>query len=140
MQFFLLLALLSTSGWSAVQDLEVKLTGLKSTKGYVLYLVFSSEKGFPGDATKSVKSGKIKASEAKQGFLIQDLVPGQYALTITHDENNNGKLDTNIVGMPKEGFGFSKNPKITIGAPDFAKCRFDSGELREISVKLNHFL
>jgi len=139
MQLILML-LLSVSGWTATQDLEVKLTGLKTTKGSVLYLVFSSEEGFPGDSKKSVRSGKIDALEAKDGFSIKDLVPGTYAITVTHDKNNNGKLDTNMVGIPKEGFGFSNNPKITVRAPSFDKCKFDSEELKEISVKMNHLL
>lgn len=139
MQLILLL-LLSVSGWTATHDLEVKLTGMRNTKGSVLYLVFKSADGFPGDAKKSVKQGKIKASEAKNGILITDLVPGTYAITITHDENNNGKLDTNFVGIPKEGFAFSKNPKVTVGAPSFSQCKFDSSESREISIKMNHLL
>ena len=139
MQLILLL-LLSVSGWTATHDLEVKLTGMRNTKGSVLYLVFKSADGFPGDAKKSVKQGKIKASEAKNGILITDLVPGTYAITITHDENNNGKLDTNFVGIPKEGFAFSKNPKVTVGAPSFSQCKFDSSESKEISIKMNHLL
>jgi uncharacterized protein (DUF2141 family) len=32
--------------------------------------------------------------------------PGKYAIAVIHDENCNGKLDTNMFGIPKEGYGF----------------------------------
>jgi uncharacterized protein (DUF2141 family) len=53
------------------------------------------------------------------GTLMFDNLPsGTYALALIHDENGNGKLDT-MMGIPKEGFGFSKNPAIRFGPPSF---------------------
>ena len=51
-------------------------------------------------------------------LLFDDLPSGTYALALIHDENGNGKLDT-MMGIPKEGFGFSKNPAIRFGPPSF---------------------
>ncbi len=49
---------------------------------------------------------------------------GTYALAVIHDENDNGKLDT-FMGMPREGFGFSRNPGIGFGPPRFTSASFD---------------
>jgi uncharacterized protein (DUF2141 family) len=54
------------------------------------------------------------------------VAPGDYALALLHDENGNGKLDS-FAMIPKEGFGFSNNPKIRFGAPRFAETRFAVG-------------
>ena len=48
---------------------------------------------------------------------------GDYAVAVIHDENSNDKLDT-FAGIPREGFGFSRNPPIRFGAPRFAAARF----------------
>ena len=53
---------------------------------------------------------------------FEDLPSGTYALALIHDENGNGKLDT-MLGIPKEGFGFSKNPVIRFGAPSFKSAQ-----------------
>ncbi len=54
------------------------------------------------------------------------LPSADYAVALVHDENGNGKLDT-FVGMPREGFGFSRNPAIRFGPPRFASARFAVG-------------
>jgi uncharacterized protein (DUF2141 family) len=69
-----------------------------------------------------------------------DLPTGGYAIALIHDENGNNKLDT-LFGIPKEGFGFSRNPVIRFGAPKFAAARFDvaSGTTAEI-VRVKYML
>ena len=54
------------------------------------------------------------------------LVPGAYVVAVIHDENGNGKLDT-FLAIPREGFGFSRNPKIRMGPPRFDEVRFEVG-------------
>ena len=53
---------------------------------------------------------------------------GTYALKVFHDENDNGKLDTNFVGMPKEAFGFSNDAMGRFGPPDFDAASFELGQ------------
>lgn len=67
--------------------------------------------------------GMIKNNKAT---LIYDNVPfGKYALTVHHDLNNNGIMDRNFIGYPKEGFGLSRNPTILLSVPDFEECEFE---------------
>jgi uncharacterized protein (DUF2141 family) len=53
---------------------------------------------------------------------IRDVPPGDYAVSVIHDENGNGRLDK-FVGIPREGFGFSRNPRMRMGPPRFDECR-----------------
>lgn len=59
-------------------------------------------------------------------FVFKDLVPGAYAVLVTHDENGNGKLDSNMIGMPIEAYGFSNNPNV-MRKPTWDEARFDIG-------------
>ena len=68
------------------------------------------------------------------------LPSGDYALALIHDENGNGKLDT-VMGIPREGFGFSRNPAIRFGPPKFVESRIEvtSGGVDE-TVKVKYLL
>jgi uncharacterized protein (DUF2141 family) len=57
-------------------------------------------------------------------IVIDNLKPGKYAFKFFHDENMNNELDTNWLGIPKEGFGFSNDPSMTFGPPSFDKTIF----------------
>jgi uncharacterized protein (DUF2141 family) len=114
--------------------LNVNLNGLDSTKGSLRYLLFNSSEGFPDHAEKSLKQGSVSADHTE--LKISDIPPGSYAFTIFHDENDNNKLDTNFIGIPKEAFGFSNNPKILFGAPSFEKCEFEVKEDKTITIEM----
>lgn len=57
-------------------------------------------------------------------FLFKDLKEGKYAVRYFHDENMNGRLETNFVGKPAEGYGFSNNVTAKFGPPPFEKWLF----------------
>lgn len=56
------------------------------------------------------------------------LSPGTYAAALIHDENSNAKLDT-LLGIPREGFGFSRNPALRFGPPRFSSAQFAVGDV-----------
>jgi uncharacterized protein (DUF2141 family) len=65
---------------------------------------------------------------------------GNYAVAVIHDENNNHKLDT-FAGIPREGFGFSRNPSVTFGPPRFAAARFTlSSDADRQQVRMRYLL
>jgi uncharacterized protein (DUF2141 family) len=104
-------ALLASSSLSA-QGLTVTIERIEQAQGHVLVVVADSESAWNGQAPR-VAARKIAADAA--GSLpvsFEDLPPGRYAVQVLHDANDNGKLDTNIVGMPIEGYGFSNNPRV----------------------------
>lgn len=88
----------------------------------------------PARVTQIVAAGQAKRIDLKE------LTPGEYSLLVIHDENRNGKLDT-MFGMPREGFGFSRNPAIRMGPPHYADVRFavPPGHSAQ-SIKLKYLL
>lgn len=70
---------------------------------------------------------------------LEGLPYGDYAIAVVHDENGNKKLDT-FAGIPREGFGFSRNPPIGFGAPRFAAARFRIGSDAEAQQVRLHYL
>ncbi len=72
---------------------------------------------------------EIEDTKGRCDFL--DIEPGTYALGVVHDENMNGKMDTNWLGVPEEGYGFSSGAKVSMSAPSFedASFSYDGKEL-----------
>lgn len=102
---------------------EVQITGLRNTKGQILVCLTANPKAFP-DCSKDKASVRmaVKAANAS-AFTIVAPTNGTYAIAVVHDENSNNKMDTTIF-LPKEGFGFSRNPTITVGPPSFKSASF----------------
>jgi len=97
--------------------ITIKLIRFRNDKGQTCVSLFNNPKGFPGKheyAYKIMRCG-IKGKQAIIEFT--DLPYGTYAVGVLHDENLNNKMDTNIIGIPKEGFGTSNNPKSFMGPP-----------------------
>lgn len=129
-----MLVILLSSSLSAA-SLKVELTNLKSDKGTIRYLLFKDGKGYPDDPSKSIKQGSFPAKQ--KAFEVDDVPQGKYALTLIHDENNNGELDKNM-GIPVEGFGFSKNPVILFGPPAFKKVSIKLPKVNAIKIRMNY--
>lgn len=126
-------------GASPVSSLEVKVEGLRSLKGQLRVCLTADPKNFPAcvdDAravTRTVPAGDL-------GLRYEGLPPGHYAVAVIHDANGNAKLDT-VLGIPREGFGFSRNPAIGFGPPKFSAAAFDlTGESGAQAVKMRYLL
>ncbi len=118
-------------------DLTIEITGLRNDEGFVLLSMFCSEDGFPTHAEKSCRKGKEKSAAGKARFVYKNLGAGTYAVAVLHDENGNMKMDTKFLGLPKEGYGFSQNPKLRFGPPSFESASFvhDGNQTVTISMK-----
>ena len=97
--------------------------GLKNEKGQVLALLFNSEEGFPGEKEQAVALKKLKVSHLQTGFSFEGLSAGKYAISLVHDENGNGKMDSKIFEVPSEGYGTSNNVKTTLRPPSFEEAK-----------------
>ncbi|KQZ74311.1 hypothetical protein ASE06_14135 [Sphingopyxis sp. Root214] len=119
--------------------LEVNVTGLRSAKGQILVCLTTNPKAFP-DCSKDKASVRMAVKAADAGdFLVHAPATGTYAIAVVHDENSNNKMDTAIF-LPKEGFGFSRNPTITVGPPSFKSASFAvAGDMRQ-SIKMKYML
>lgn len=122
------LALLAamTVGAAEPSSLDVSITGIRNLKGNVLICLTANARAFPNCAADAL-AHKLVVPAAKAGSIhFAGIDPGLYAISLIHDENANGKLDTAMM-IPREGFGFSMNPAIVFGPPKFASARFDIG-------------
>ncbi len=134
------LALMALLPGAAPQvSLDVSFTALRSTRGIMRVCLTADPAHFPdcsGDRHAVTRS--VPASE---GVLhITGMAPGDYALSVIHDENGNAKLDT-FAGIPKEGIGFSRNPRLMFGPPRFEAVRFTLGSQGgQQSVRMRYFL
>ena len=112
--------------------LTIEINHLENNKGQVI-LEFCNEKG-------EKISGIIQSIENNKSIIvIKDLKTGSYSFKYFHDENKNKNLDTNWIGMPKEGFGFSNDAIGTFGPPDVEKTVFTIKENQKLSCKPIYF-
>ena len=123
----------------ATTSLRVELTGLASAQGNLYIAVYDSDDTWLGDET--VLEQKVVIADARDGELVSaelQLPPGEYALSIFHDSNNNGELDTNFMGIPKEPVALSNNARPKFGAPKYKDAVFTVGSeavVQQISME-----
>ncbi len=119
---------LSTAHASEAQAarLVVTIQGTHSPDGYVLVALFSKPEGFP-DGDFSIQHTKVKAATEGLTVLFDNVAAGTYAVGAYHDENNNGRLDTNFFGYPTEGYALSNGIRAVISRPRFADASFVVG-------------
>lgn len=134
---WLLIALLGPYTSAGVQhELVIRITNIENTSGKPLLVgVYTSTDAFPG-YNKSTYNKKViaKSSEVTVTFKLP---PGEYAVGLMHDLNENGRIDKNWVGYPTEPFGFSKNFKPVLGQPSFKDCSVDLRQgSQRIEIKL----
>ena len=128
------------SAQSPCPGIHVKILDIRNSTGSVACALFESPVGFPIEflhSATNVMIIKIRKAQARCDF--EDIPPGTYAMAVIHDENMNGKLDTNWLGIPTEGYGFSNDAKGVVGAPSFsaASFRYD-GQNIELTMSLHY--
>ncbi len=131
-------AILTGETW----DMVVQVSGTHSTSGTLAILVFAEKKGFPADSSKAIRKGFFPIAESASSptlVVFQGLRPQKtYAISVYHDQNNNLRLDRNFFGVPQEQVGFSRNPRLGFGPPDFSQASFvliENGQT--IPIRLN---
>ena len=125
---------------AATSRLGVEVDGLKNRKGQVCLSVFAKSQGFPNRGDSAIQNRCVKITGTTVRVNFTNLQPGSYAVAVLHDTNSDGKANSNFLGIPSEGFGFSRNPKISTGPPNFADSAvFVAGPNTEIQIQLNYF-
>lgn len=120
--------------------LSVEVTNLANNDGYVLISLYNNAGAFPDNAEKAVKNAQVKIKDGR-AVAAFDLEAGEYAIAILHDENNNLKMDFNMLGMPIEGYGFSNDAKGTLGPPSFKKASFSIQRIeKKVIIKTSYLL
>jgi len=104
---------------SAQCRVTVKVTGLRNATGNVRAILRSGP-----ETVVQHKEVEIDAKTMTAEAVFTDLPPGTYGVAVIHDENKNGVLDFNEMGMPVEGYGHSNNPSKRQAPPSFDETKF----------------
>lgn len=138
--FAVAIALLSSNGATVfgAGDLELAVTGLHSNSGKVVCTLWHSPEGFPrDDQNAQTVTAPIKNQSALCNF--PNLPAGKYAAVAFHDENNDGKFNTNWLGLPLEGYGFSNNASISWRPPNFQEAGFTyKGGTQQTTIRIKY--
>ena len=126
---------------ASTSTLTLQITHLRNPRGVINVVLFASATGFPTEVAQACRSGCFAVTELPLLIPFANLPFGRYAAAVHHDENQDGEVNVNSLGIPKEGIGFSNNPKILIGAPSFKKAAFDFNSVNQtIAITMKYLL
>ena len=127
------LSLLSSAAQAG--DLQVEVQGLNDIKGDVMVAVFNQKGQW---LKQALHSKKVSASQLSLTVQFENLPEGDYAVSVFHDLNSNGRLDSNVIGIPTEPYGFSNDAAGNFGPPSFDAAKVTlTQDKKVISVRLN---
>jgi uncharacterized protein (DUF2141 family) len=114
----------SVAARGAPARVNVSVGTFRSTSGVLACRLYASGDGFPMDPKGGVEQ-RVPVREQAASCSFAGVTPGTYAVAVVHDENDNGKLDTNFFGAPTEGYGVSNNHTYAFAAPEWEESKFD---------------
>jgi len=121
-------------------QVTVDIVGFKSDRGRAFVALYRGPDGFPNKPNKAF-ARKIVSIRERRVRVVFDAVPaGELAVSMIHDENGNDEFDTNFVGIPKEGWGTSRDAKAGFGPPSYADAvlKLAAGERKRIVVHVQY--
>jgi uncharacterized protein (DUF2141 family) len=121
------------------QTLNVQINKVKSNKGKILLSIYNAEKGFPYESTNCIKIFTLNPQVGRVVLSTREIPTGTYAIALFHDVDDNGKLSTNMLGIPKEGYAFSNNASNFFGVPNFKDASFKLTSDTTIVINMKHF-
>ena len=117
-------AMLWASG-AVAAELRVTVRGVKSSEGDVKVGLYATPEAF--DKRQKTYGALSPANPGEVVVVFRNLPPGRYGLAALHDLNSNGEMDNNLLGFPKEPFGFGNDARIKLAPPAFADMSITVG-------------
>ncbi len=108
-------------------DLRIEMSGVSGSGGMIRIALFDGPADFPSTRA-AITTTEVVAREGTVNAVFEGLRQGHYAVALYHDENGNKSLDTGLLGLPSEGYGFSRDARATFGPPKFTRAAFEVGE------------
>lgn len=105
-----------------IGTIELVISETATDEGVIQLLIFDQEKGWPESLDDAWKMAAIPIKNGVARKTIADVPAGSYAVTVFHDQDEDGEIRKNKVGYPLDDFGFSNNPSLFFGVPSFNKC------------------
>ncbi len=114
-------------------NLTVNISDVEKGKGHLMIALYKSEEDYKSG--KASFHTKVAALNGQETAVFENLPDGEYAIKMYQDENDNKKMDFNMMGIPKEGYGFSNNVGM-FGAPKYKEAKFSVKESTAIEIDL----
>lgn len=119
--------------------LRVTANGLRSDAGRVLCDLFRAGDGFPIDTAKAHLHAVAEPRERSATCVFEQLAPGKLAIAVMHDEDSDGRMKRNLVGIPREGWAVSNNAAAgVLGPPSYADAEFDLRTSADLELQMNY--
>jgi uncharacterized protein (DUF2141 family) len=122
-RFILSTALLLAAGSALASTVEVRVSGV-TAKGKVNVAVCDKARFLK----QCAYSASVPAQAGETTVTVKDVPPGAWAVLAYQDENGNNELDRNLIGIPKEAYGFSRDARGKFGPPSFEDAAIEVGE------------
>jgi uncharacterized protein (DUF2141 family) len=119
------------------KDIVIRVDKIRNAKGFILVALHANGKDFPA-SEKAFRMERGQISEGSAEIVLHDVPAGRYAIALFHDENNDQKLNTNFLGIPKEGYGFSNNAYHTFRAPDYSEASFQHEDNTILNIHMHY--
>jgi len=118
--------------------LTVNIIDIENNRGQILIGLYNQEEGFR-ETNMTYKKGVLTTLDDKNvTYHFMDIPYGEYAISLFHDENNNGELDSNFIGIPQEGYGFSNNVRPVLRPASFKEAKFMLNSDLNITIKMGY--
>ncbi len=135
---FSILINLSSAYYPQVEGIHVIVNGVNNQAGEIMVALFDSQEGFPLNAHRAFKLAKCPAQDGTVFLTIEKVPPGKYAIALFHDTNGDAILNTNVLGIPKEGYGVSNNIKNKFSAPSFQQAQFIHQDSTSLTISIHY--
>lgn len=133
-----LVSTLTLAGTANAADLTISINDIRKDSGKVMLNLLRNADQMAGKEA-SEASFMLAPNTAGVSFTLHNLEPGTYGVQVMHDENDNGELDANMLGIPKEPWAFSNNAAGKFGPPKWDSVQFSIGtEAVTQTISLNH--
>ena len=118
---------------------DVEIVGLRNDAGQISCVLYSDAAAFPTHPEHACGGQRVEIHDHVAHCRFENLPAGTYAVAVHHDENGNHHMDTNFIGLPIEGYGFSRDAKPHLAPPKFDDAKFDfAGGVLRLTVHIQY--
>lgn len=123
------------AGKAFSQQVSIKLSNLNNDNGLIRVAAYSTEDNYDNEVTNLKFS--FEKSEIKNGTIVLNLDPGKYVIAVLDDKNRDAEMNYNLIGIPKEGYGFSNLPSASLLKPSYKEAAIQVVRDKDLQLKIS---
>ena len=113
---------------------EIIAEGFRARRGRACFGLFTSPQGFPDYGKRAFERADARIEDGQAYVCFDDLPDRPFAVSVLHDQDGDRRMRTGAFGIPREGFGVSRNPRIRFGPPRFGECAIPPAQELEVFI------